>query len=259
MGFCLFNNVAIAARARAGRRRRARRDRRLGRPSRQRHAGRSSSATTPCCTSRCTSGRSIRAPAARTTRPRRRVNVPLRAGSRRRRSTLHAFDRVVEPAVAAVRARARARLGRLRRARGRPARRDARHRGRVPRARRRCAALAPRVAAVLEGGYNLETLPGSCGGARRIRSESRRPAEPAVDIRFATSLLVPGAMHGRCARSIGAGGRGESSPRAGDPTHPRGGSAARAGGEAPRAPRGATRRRASAGGSSRASGPCARR
>ena len=25
---------------------------------------------------------------------------------------------------------------------------------------RRCAALAPRVAAVLEGGYNLETLPG---------------------------------------------------------------------------------------------------
>ena len=25
--------------------------------------------------------------------------------------------------------------------------------------RRRCAALAPRVAAVLEGGYNLETLP----------------------------------------------------------------------------------------------------
>jgi acetoin utilization deacetylase AcuC-like enzyme len=25
---------------------------------------------------------------------------------------------------------------------------------------RRCAALAPRVAAVLEGGYNLDTLPG---------------------------------------------------------------------------------------------------
>jgi acetoin utilization deacetylase AcuC-like enzyme len=25
---------------------------------------------------------------------------------------------------------------------------------------RRCAALAPRVGAVLEGGYNLETLPG---------------------------------------------------------------------------------------------------
>ena len=25
---------------------------------------------------------------------------------------------------------------------------------------RRCAALGPRVAAVLEGGYNLETLPG---------------------------------------------------------------------------------------------------
>ena len=30
---------------------------------------------------------------------------------------------------------------------------------------RRCAALAPRVAAVLEGGYNLETLPGLVAAA----------------------------------------------------------------------------------------------
>jgi acetoin utilization deacetylase AcuC-like enzyme len=32
---------------------------------------------------------------------------------------------------------------------------------------RRCAALAPRVAAVLEGGYNLETLPGLVDAAQR--------------------------------------------------------------------------------------------
>ena len=30
---------------------------------------------------------------------------------------------------------------------------------------RRCAALAPRVAAVLEGGYELETLPGLVAAA----------------------------------------------------------------------------------------------
>ena len=32
---------------------------------------------------------------------------------------------------------------------------------------RRCSALAPRVAAVLEGGYNLETLPDLVGGGAR--------------------------------------------------------------------------------------------
>ena len=42
---------------------------------------------------------------------------------------------------------------------------------------RRCAALAPRVAAVLEGGYEVETLPGLvAGGARRLHVvESQRP------------------------------------------------------------------------------------
>ena len=39
MGFCLFNNVAVAARARARPGDRARGDRRLGRPPRQRHRG----------------------------------------------------------------------------------------------------------------------------------------------------------------------------------------------------------------------------
>ena len=44
MGFCLLNNVAVAAARAARRGRRARRDRRLRRASRQRHAGASSSA-----------------------------------------------------------------------------------------------------------------------------------------------------------------------------------------------------------------------
>ena len=40
---------------------------------------------------------------------------------------------------------------------------------------RRCRGLAPRLAAVLEGGYNLETLPGLVArGARRLR---RKPAD----------------------------------------------------------------------------------
>ena len=60
MGFCLFNNVAIAARACARpARRRARADPRLGRAPRQRHATTSSTTTDGCSTSRCTSLRSI--------------------------------------------------------------------------------------------------------------------------------------------------------------------------------------------------------
>jgi acetoin utilization deacetylase AcuC-like enzyme len=38
-GYCFFNNVALAARAVPGRRGGPRRDRRLGCPSRERHAG----------------------------------------------------------------------------------------------------------------------------------------------------------------------------------------------------------------------------
>ena len=100
---------------------------------------RSSAATTPCSSSRCTSGRSTRAPAARTTRRETTLNVPLPAGAgdaeylRGLRDDRRAGSR-------AVRAGARARLRRLRRARGRPARRDARDRGRASASwPRRCA------------------------------------------------------------------------------------------------------------------------
>ena len=68
---------------------------------------------------------------------------------------------MVEPAVRRFAPDARDRLGRVRRSRRRPARRAWRVTADGFRElAARCAALAPRVAAVLEGGYNLRTLPG---------------------------------------------------------------------------------------------------
>ena len=121
---------------------------------------RSSATTTASSSSRSTSGRSIRAAAARTTRRRRRVNVPLRAGSGDE-EYLEAFDADRRARGRAVRAGARARLGRLRRARGGPARGHATSpKTASASSRAACRALSDRVAAVLEGGYDLETLPG---------------------------------------------------------------------------------------------------
>ena len=58
MGFCLFNNVAIAARKRSPARTCERvRDRRLGRPPRQRHPGGLLRRAAACSSARCTSGR----------------------------------------------------------------------------------------------------------------------------------------------------------------------------------------------------------
>ena len=64
MGFCLFDNVAVAARRAQADRRRACRDRRLGRPPRQRDGGDLLGTTRPSSSCRCTSGRSTREPAA---------------------------------------------------------------------------------------------------------------------------------------------------------------------------------------------------
>ena len=85
------------------------------------------------------------------------LNVPMSAGSGDA-EYLHAFD-----------SRSRRRWRRssriscscrpVRRARGRPARRHERHRGRLPRAGGAVPGARPAVAAVLEGGYNLATLP----------------------------------------------------------------------------------------------------
>ncbi len=120
---------------RAGRAgRRARGDRRLGRPPRQRDAGRSSGTTRACSSSRSTSGRSIPAAGGPDEQNETTLNVPLPAGSGDDDYGA-AFATKVEPAVAALRPRARHRLGRLRRARAGPARDDGSDRGRLPRAR----------------------------------------------------------------------------------------------------------------------------
>ena len=75
------------------------------------------------------------------------------------RGYLDAFDRA-EDAIRRFEPELAARLRRLRRARRRSARRARALDGRAsPSSRAARAALAPRVAAVLEGGYNLATLP----------------------------------------------------------------------------------------------------
>ena len=121
---------------------------------------RSSGRTTRSCSCRCTSGRSTRAAAAPTSRRETTVNIPLERRLRRR----------------GVPARVRPRSSRRRSNASRPIWCSCR-RASTPTKRtrsRRCAsprkasassagaapALAPRFAAVLEGGYNVATLPG---------------------------------------------------------------------------------------------------
>ena len=119
---------------------------------------RSSAATTPFSSSRCTSGRSIRARAgpARATRRRSTCRCPPAPATR---DYLRGVRGRVEPAVPGSSPTCCS---------SRPASTRTR-RIRSPRwsvtadgfreLAERCAALAPRVAAVLEGGYNLATLP----------------------------------------------------------------------------------------------------
>ena len=128
MGFCLYNNVAVGGRARPGARRRARGDRRLRRPSRQRHAAHLRGGSAACSTSRRTSSRSIRAPARPTKSARGAgrgftVNLPLEVGAVDDDYQL-VFGEVMCRS-SAVQARPGAGLGRLRRARARSARRHA--------------------------------------------------------------------------------------------------------------------------------------
>ena len=128
MGFCLFNNVAVAARhALDAHGLRAGADRRLGRPPRQRDQRHLPRRPTRCCSSRSTSRRCIRGPA------RRRdvgsgagegytVNLPVPRRLGRRRRSCSLVEHVAVPLGARVRAGARAGLGGLRRAPRRPAR-----------------------------------------------------------------------------------------------------------------------------------------
>ena len=87
------------------------------------------------------------------------LNIPLAAGAGDR-DYAGAFRELVEPAVALVRSRARDRLGRLRCSCRRSAGAACSVTAKGFRdLAARCAQLAPHVAAVLEGGYNLATLP----------------------------------------------------------------------------------------------------
>ena len=86
MGFCLFNNVAVAAASAVAHGTRARRDRRHRRASRQRHAVDVLRQIRACFTFRHTSSRSIRAPATPTEIGRGAgegytINFPLEAGA----------------------------------------------------------------------------------------------------------------------------------------------------------------------------------
>ncbi len=139
------------------------------------------------------------------------LNIPLPAGSGDD-EYLRAFEELVEPAVARFEPELVLVSAGFDAHDGRPARRHARHRGRLPRARRRCAAMAPRVAAVLEGGYELETLPGLVAGrARRLPTglESQRPPfggrplprrSPAIHRLAQGAVAVHGSIIGRTRR-----------------------------------------------------------
>jgi len=87
------------------------------------------------------------------------VNVPLVAGSGDA-AYYSAFDEIVEPVVRAFEAELVLVAAGFDAHRDDPLAEMAMTADGFRALARRCAALAPRVAAVLEGGYNLETLPG---------------------------------------------------------------------------------------------------
>ena len=192
MGFCLFNNVAVAAAHALDARPRARRHRRLRRASRQRHAG----------DLRGGSPRALRLDAPVSVLPGTgpaddvgrgagrgfTVNVPIEARRHRRRLRARVRARSSRRSSTPVRAGAGARLGRLRRARARSARRHAADaRPASPRMTGQLCAVADgcaagRVVLVTEGGYDLRALASlawrpslsAMDGRRGARSGSRR-------------------------------------------------------------------------------------
>ena len=143
---------------------------------------RSSAATTRCCSSRCTSGRSIRAPAGSTTTTTRRSTSRSRPAPTTPHMSTHSSTRLPRrsrrsaPDALIVSAGFDAHLED-------PLAEMAMTEAGFEELARRCSTLAPRVSAVLEGGYNLETLPGLVEAALRgfteeIRRGGRCAARP---------------------------------------------------------------------------------
>ena len=182
MGFCLFNNVAVAARAAPGRRPAARPHRRLGPAPRQRHAEHLLGgperpvlldAPVPLLSGHGRDRRDRR----RRRRAGATVNVPW-PGGMGDAEYLAAFDRVLLPIAREFAPGPRARVGGLRRGRGRSARRDARHPGRIraddgaPPRRSRAGAWS----CALEGGYDLEAIAKSAAACLRVLLGEAPPA-----------------------------------------------------------------------------------
>ena len=159
MGFCFFNNVAIAARwAQAELGARARRDRRLRRPPRQRDAGDLRRRRLDVFFASLHQWPFYPGTGGPEEQGTTTVNVPLHPGAGDE-EVLAALAGDIEPAVqrfepelVLVSAGFDAHLED-------PISDTAVTTEGFHELARRCAALAPRVAAVLEGGYNLATLP----------------------------------------------------------------------------------------------------
>ena len=186
MGFCLFNNVAVAAaHALDGVRRRAGADPRLGRPPRQRHRGDLRRRRPRCSTRASTSARCIRARAPRT-RPASgdgaratRVNLPVPPGAGAD-EFLALVQHVVAPIARALRAPAcsRSRPATTPTATTRSPTASCDDGGLRRRWRRRCASSAAELGApvlvCLEGGYDRRRAGGV--GGRDGRGPGRRAA-----------------------------------------------------------------------------------
>ena len=172
-----------------GARARSRRDRRLGRPPRQRHAGHRRPTTRRSSSRRCTSGRSTRARAATTSRARPCSTSRSRPGT---------GDAGVLRGVVARRARGAplragpaARLRRLRRARRRSARRHGSDSARVRRPRAQSLARSRRASLrCSRAATTSRRCPTSSGAG------ARGGFEP-LDAQTAGSLSRPSAAEGR--------------------------------------------------------------
>ena len=119
---------------------------------------RSSAATTRCCSSRCTSGRSTPAPAARGRATRARSTSRSQRAPETRSTSLRSPSSSSPPSAGSTPTSCSSRRASTRTSTIRSPRWSVTERG-FEELARRSAQLAPRVAAVLEGGYNLETLP----------------------------------------------------------------------------------------------------